>query len=518
MAARYYIEIVTTAKRLDPTNTENLAQHLLEYEQAHRVCNQSKSNINFIVDDETTRIPKIFLPGIHETVTKIKARAAGDLNTRAQGPLRDIMSTIADMDPAERIAAITARVQPILDFITRGDAGKEKWQALLLLARVAGLRETKNFNVRILQAYKESVGVDAAEQERLQGLINSSEELFRETFSGFYTLTWIRSDITEALGDAAPAILTPCVDSARDTFIRYIAENLNDNAAILSARNLQNVTSTFAYGVYLALLNNLIDMIESQEDKEPIIGVIAKVVNILDTVNQAPIIAPLPPGRKIFGIMPTITAETLPDIAGELSKYLRDQRAAASAKRDQEAEEEAREAEQEIVEAAQFPQMAFDRIRQIYDIYATSLATLWAGVPAGLDPPITPAEEIVNQTMQNLVDVYLNVLNQTGGVEGLAQVAAREAVDGEVQRTLDYFLATVPMDGKETPKQVTLFLGTTALEMKDGIIEEEEDTAVRKWYEGIQQGGRRPLYGSIPAPRKARRTRRVRRTRKTPQV
>jgi hypothetical protein len=120
--------------------------------------------------------------------------------------------------------------------------------------------------------------------------------------------------------------------------------------------------------------------------------------------------------------------------------------------------------------------------------------------------------------MQNLVDVYLNVLNQTGGVEGLAQVAAREAVDGEVQRTLDYFLATVPMDGKETPKQVTLFLGTTALEMKDGIIEEEEDTAVRKWYEGIQQGGRRPLYGSIPAPRKARRTRRVRRTRKTPQV
>jgi hypothetical protein len=130
--ARWYLDIYMRSRPPgDPWTKEAVR---LEYAQAHRVCNQAKSNYNFFTGD-ASGTPVLNMVGIRKILLNIQARARKDISKYAKKPqLQMIMSNIAN-GVTKQADAIASRVTGILAHIQANAPKEEGYQAMTVLVR-----------------------------------------------------------------------------------------------------------------------------------------------------------------------------------------------------------------------------------------------------------------------------------------------------------------------------------------------------------------------------------------------
>lgn len=135
---RWYLELYMATRPPEKTDAWTRRAIELEYEQAHRVCNQAKSNYSFLKEtpDGIVQISEV---GIKKILKNIQIRARKHIHDYPNAPeLRTIMTAIAN-DVGNRVEAVRTRVQLILDHINHpaGTTPKEDVRNMALLLRTA---------------------------------------------------------------------------------------------------------------------------------------------------------------------------------------------------------------------------------------------------------------------------------------------------------------------------------------------------------------------------------------------
>jgi hypothetical protein len=147
----------------------------LEYDQAHRVCNQAKRIDSYIdrAADGTVSVSKAKIKAILENV---KARATRDI---AKGDKRKTMAEIAAMDVTARTAALAARVQTLVDHINSAPFKVAGGEALVLLIQTALFVDPDSLVGPAKKAhdewYAEAGSRNAAYAEKLAAFIHETE-------------------------------------------------------------------------------------------------------------------------------------------------------------------------------------------------------------------------------------------------------------------------------------------------------------------------------------------------------
>ena len=152
--ARWYLDLYMTTRKPSDEWTRKAVE--LEYAQAHRVCNQAKSNTSFIKEDDTTGNPIVSMNGIRVVLLNISSRAAAN-ESKYNGDLRVIMSKIRQ-NVTKRQEEIKKIVQPIIDHASSvGDKQlKESRQKdLIMLIRTALLQDDTPMPAPVKEAYFE---------------------------------------------------------------------------------------------------------------------------------------------------------------------------------------------------------------------------------------------------------------------------------------------------------------------------------------------------------------------------
>ena len=128
--ARWFLDLYMTTRKPDDEWTKQAIQ--LEYAQAHRVCNQAKSNFSFIKEDPTTGNPVISKVGIAKILKGIQIRARKHVNDYPQSKeLENLMKAIAD-NVTTRSADIEAVVQQIIDYVNASSVAGDPNMAVLV--------------------------------------------------------------------------------------------------------------------------------------------------------------------------------------------------------------------------------------------------------------------------------------------------------------------------------------------------------------------------------------------------
>jgi hypothetical protein len=179
--ARWFLDLYMA--RRPPTDPWTRRALALEYAQAHRVCNQAKSNYSFIATDAQGN-PRVDLYGIDLVLEKIKKRAAKNVE-RGYGSkvpvARKLMNSIAELDVSQRREPIAERVREIGEHAANDPADA----ALTVLARTSMLVDPSAFPGPVRAEYDAWVGMGFAEREamnraRLEGLRKQTYDAYPE--------------------------------------------------------------------------------------------------------------------------------------------------------------------------------------------------------------------------------------------------------------------------------------------------------------------------------------------------
>ena len=137
---RWFLDIYMSKRKPDDEWTKRAIE--LEYDQAHRVCNQAKSNFSFIKTDPVTQNPVISEVGIKKVLLNIQVRARNaSKDYKDNRDLKSIMDAIATTI-LKRADAIRARVQQIIDHINTGNVRTNpNYVNMVLLLRTALLAD-----------------------------------------------------------------------------------------------------------------------------------------------------------------------------------------------------------------------------------------------------------------------------------------------------------------------------------------------------------------------------------------
>lgn len=139
--ARWYLDIYMA--RRPPGDPWTLQAVRLEYAQAHRVCNQAKSNYNFFTGD-AGGTPVLNMVGIRKILLNIQTRARKNIAKYATQPeLQRIMTDIAT-NVTGQATAIADRVRGIITHIqaqANAIGGHEVYQAMMILSRASLLAD-----------------------------------------------------------------------------------------------------------------------------------------------------------------------------------------------------------------------------------------------------------------------------------------------------------------------------------------------------------------------------------------
>jgi hypothetical protein len=176
--ARWYLDIYMTRRPPgDPWTKEAVR---LEYAQAHRVCNQAKSNYNFFTGN-ASGTPVLNMVGIRKILLNIQARARKNISKYAKQPrLQTIMTNIAN-EVTKQASAIADRVTGILAQIQANAPKDEGSQAMTVLVRSSLLADPETLPPSLRQIHDAWYANAPAAREK-------AESLFRD----FVTQTYSR--------------------------------------------------------------------------------------------------------------------------------------------------------------------------------------------------------------------------------------------------------------------------------------------------------------------------------------
>lgn len=176
--ARWYLDLYMRSRPPgDPWTTEAVR---LEYAQAHRVCNQAKSNYNFFTGD-ASGTPVLNMVGIRKILLNIQARARKDIVKYAKKPrLQKIMTDIAN-EVTKQADAIARRVTGIITHIQANAPKEEGYQAMTVLVRSSLLADPTTLPVSLRSIHDTWYANAPAAREK-------AEALFRD----FVTQTYER--------------------------------------------------------------------------------------------------------------------------------------------------------------------------------------------------------------------------------------------------------------------------------------------------------------------------------------
>lgn len=148
--ARWFLDLYMTTRPPDDQWTKRAIE--LEYDQAHRVCNQAKSNFTFIKEDPATGNPVVNKVGIQKVLKNIQIRARQHVGDYKDRRLDYLMKQIADTILA-RSGEIEKRVQTLIAHITSNPNFKNT--NLVVLMRTSLLADPNTLLPSLQQIYSQ---------------------------------------------------------------------------------------------------------------------------------------------------------------------------------------------------------------------------------------------------------------------------------------------------------------------------------------------------------------------------
>lgn len=256
---RWFLDIYMSKR--PPTDPWTQEAVNLEYEQAHRVCNQAKSNFSFIKTDPETNNPVVSSVGIRKILLNIQVRARNAVKNYTDNPkLKSIMETIATTILG-RADAIRERVQMIIDHINEGAIlGNPNYKNMVVLLRTAFLFDPATLpgDLRTIhdEWFASSEEATRKAEELLQEFVNRTylsypqlrpENLMTTLFGGILSQEQMDTIIGTAERDQNVFKLL------QDILTAYFA--IYDNPKSTE----KTLLSSVYYGVYKTVIESIID-------------------------------------------------------------------------------------------------------------------------------------------------------------------------------------------------------------------------------------------------------------------
>ena len=242
----------------------------LEYEQAHRVCNQAKSNFSFIKTDPVTQNPVVSEVGIKKVLLNIQIRARNASKNYEDKPdLKSIMDTIATTILG-RADAIRARIQQIIDHINTGNIRTNPdYKNMVMLLRTALLVDPNTLSDDLRKIHDEWYSDQNAQKDKADELFLKfidetylsypqlrPENLMNTLFGGILSDDQARQIITflspDQAGETVPQLL-------REILAAYF--NIYENPDSTE----KTLVSSIYYGIFKSV-------IEGIRDNLPVVG------------------------------------------------------------------------------------------------------------------------------------------------------------------------------------------------------------------------------------------------------
>lgn len=148
--ARWFLDLYMTTRPPSDAWTKRAIE--LEYDQAHRVCNQAKSNYSFIKEDPATGNPLVNKVGIARVLKNIQIRARQHVGDYTDGRLDELMKKIADTI-TKRTNEIQDRVQILINHITSNPNFANT--NLVVLMRTALLADPNTLTPSLQEVYNQ---------------------------------------------------------------------------------------------------------------------------------------------------------------------------------------------------------------------------------------------------------------------------------------------------------------------------------------------------------------------------
>ena len=148
--ARWFLDLYMTTRPPSDAWTKRAIE--LEYDQAHRVCNQAKSNYSFIKEDPATGNPVVNKVGIQRVLKNIQIRARQHVGDYTDRTLDDLMKKIADTI-LSRSVEIENRVQTLINHVTSNPNFANT--NLVVLMRTALLADPNTLTSSLQEVYNQ---------------------------------------------------------------------------------------------------------------------------------------------------------------------------------------------------------------------------------------------------------------------------------------------------------------------------------------------------------------------------
>ena len=245
--ARWFLDIYMARNPPKDPWTKRAVE--LEYEYAHRVCNQAKSNANFFVTGEDGN-PTISAVAIRKILINIRARAQKAISNYSGRPShRAIMEQIASGVLA-RFEDVRARAQQCIDHVVSGPGGNPDYKNLFLLSRAAVLSDPTVLSPTLQSIYTEwyenKPAAMAKKYEVIQHLITNTYLAYPQLQpASLYTI------LLGGIPEIPPTIILPQA-LVENTLRMYFDKIPTDSSTE------KKLLSSVYYEVYRTLLNDIL--------------------------------------------------------------------------------------------------------------------------------------------------------------------------------------------------------------------------------------------------------------------
>lgn len=252
---RWLLDIYMTNRiQTDPWTTR---ARQLEYDQAHRVCNQAKGMDSYIETktDGTVAVSDAKIRGI---LTAVKQRAKNDV---AKGDKRATMTGIRDMDVNARTEAIKARVQGLVEHINNAPFKTKEGQGLVVLMQTALFVDPKSLVAPAQEVhdawYKDAGGIQETYNKNLSAFIAQTKAAYpvlaSDTERVAYLTKLVARDDDERLEHGFVASVVPPIDE----ILKTIFDKTSKDETQIDPSGA-HFLSLVTYGMYAALYTQLV--------------------------------------------------------------------------------------------------------------------------------------------------------------------------------------------------------------------------------------------------------------------
>lgn len=249
---RWFLDIyITNRVQTDPWSSR--ARHL-EYDQAHRVCNQAKRIMSYITKHSDGTV-SVSPGGIKDILTEVVKRANRNI---ANGDTRPMMRSIAGMDIPARVAVIARRVQELVTHINSALPQAPGAEGLDILARSALLADPVSLLPGVRAVHDEWY----SNREQQLGIYNEKLTAFiHETEAAYPTLATrasLFSYLAKVLtrGDTERAYLDSILPPSLDLILRRIFDAMSGVDIQLDTSGAHFLSLVY-YGLYATLYEQL---------------------------------------------------------------------------------------------------------------------------------------------------------------------------------------------------------------------------------------------------------------------